>query len=271
MGKDECIRFLKWALPRLQMRWGGFRKVHNQVCKRIYRRMEELELEDYRAYREYLEDHEEEWEELDKRCIITISRFYRDWAVFDELKDRLLPESAERASSEGRPLRCWSAGCASGEEPYTLSLIFHFVLEEQFPELEWEIVATDLDGHMLKRARRACYTESSFKNLPDHWVEKAFEKKNAEYCLRKPYKENVELLQQDIREEQPEGPFDVILCRYLVGTYYEKYLQIELYRQLAGLLAPGGLLVLGSHEEAPGEVETLDLFDKGKQLYRLST
>ncbi len=213
MGKDECITFLKWALPRLQMQWDGFRKVHNQVCKRIYRRMDDLGLESYEAYREYLEAREEEWEELDKRCIITISRFYRDWAVFDELKDHLLPELAGQDRSGNRPLRCWSAGCASGEEPYTLSLIFNFALQASFPDLEWEITATDLDEHMLHRARRACYTESSFKNLPEEWVEEAFEQENATYCLRKRFKQGVEFVQQDIREEQPEGPFDLILCR----------------------------------------------------------
>lgn len=264
---DECTSFLQWALPRLDMRWKGFKKVRNQVCKRIRRRLETLDLESYGAYRTFLEEHPEEWEVLDGLCIVTISRFYRDWAVFDALRE-WLPKAGREARETGRNLRCWSAGCASGEEPYTLSLIFHFDLHPAFPDLNWEIIATDIDAHMLQRARNACYTESSFENLPRPWVEEAFEKSAEMYCLKERFKEKVRLQQQDVREENPEGPFDLILCRYLVGFYYKKELQVEIYSRLGELLRPDGLLVLGNQEEIPKEVTGLELWDKGKHLYK---
>lgn len=78
MRNAECVALLRWALPRLGLRWPGFRRVRRQVCKRIARRIKELGLADVAAYRERLECAPEEWPEFDSLCRITISRFYRD-------------------------------------------------------------------------------------------------------------------------------------------------------------------------------------------------
>ena len=118
MRDAECVAFLQWALPRLRLRWAGFRKVRRQVCRRIQRRMRELDLGDFAAYRTLLETHAEEWGTLDGMCRITISRFCRDKAVFEVLASTVLPELARRALSRDRAMvTVWSAGCGSGEEP----------------------------------------------------------------------------------------------------------------------------------------------------------
>ena len=101
--KDEaCISFLQWALPRLHMHWPGFRKVRRQVCKRLGRRLEELHLSNLGDYRLYLEDNPPEWHILDTICRITISRFYRDWGVFDTLQSQVLPELVEKVLRQGK-------------------------------------------------------------------------------------------------------------------------------------------------------------------------
>ena len=125
MKNHDCTVFLQWALPQLHLRWQGMRKVRGQVCKRIQRRLRDLALPDMAAYRAYLTNHPEEWRVLDEYCRITISRFYRDRAVFDYLQQTLLPKLAQQAMDQGDPtLRCWSAGCASGEEAYTLKILW---------------------------------------------------------------------------------------------------------------------------------------------------
>ncbi len=107
MNDEECVRFLQWALPKLHLRWAGFRKVRRQVCKRIDRRLSELELTDTDAYRLYLESHPIEWESLDSFTRITISRFYRDRYVFDFLKRETLPALASLAQLRSESeLRC---------------------------------------------------------------------------------------------------------------------------------------------------------------------
>ena len=114
MRDSRCVEFLQWALPRLRMRWPGFRRVRRQVCKRIDGRLRELGLDNTAAYQEYLENNPAEWHVLDDFCRISISRFYRDRSVFDCLRDDVLPNLAARAAALGeRQLRCWSAGCAS--------------------------------------------------------------------------------------------------------------------------------------------------------------
>jgi chemotaxis protein methyltransferase CheR len=111
MTDPELVAFLQWALPRLSLRWAGFRKVRGQVRKRIHRRLRELGLPDLAAYRAHLEREPDEWAQLAAMCRITISRFWRDRGVFDWLTGRL-PELA----TTGR-LRAWSAGCAGGRAP----------------------------------------------------------------------------------------------------------------------------------------------------------
>src|SRR5262249_33755531 len=114
-----CVEFLQWVAPRLHLRWAGFRNVRGQVCKRLHRRIRELALPDLDAYRAYLDTHAEEWPAVDALCRVTISRFRRDRGVFDALEHDILPALAAREPE----VRCWSIGCASGEEPYTLAIL----------------------------------------------------------------------------------------------------------------------------------------------------
>jgi chemotaxis protein methyltransferase CheR len=247
MKDADCTEFLQWALPHLGMRWSGFRRMRGQVCKRLRRRMAELGLAELTAYRALLETYPEEWIRLDGLRRISISRFYRDHGVWRTLEGEILPHLAERARVRGETrLRIWSAGCASGEEPYTQALLFAFShggLTECIPE----ILATDSDPHLLERARRACYPATSLRDVPDSW-RAAFEPFGEEHCLRADYRRPVRFLEQDICHAFPEGLFDLILCRNLVFTYFETSLQAEIAKRLAARLTPGGYLLLGIHE-----------------------
>ena len=143
------MEFLQWALPQVGLRWAGFRKPRRQVIRRLHARVQELGLNGLDAYESYLAANPDEWSQFAALTPVTISRFYRDRAVFGALEDVVLPEL--------RPRRAWSAGCASGEEAYTLALIA--------PELE--ILATDVHEPVLRRADAAVYPESSFAELPE--------------------------------------------------------------------------------------------------------
>lgn len=240
------------------MRWPGFRKVRRQVCRRVSRRLNELGLADFEAYRQHLESAPEEWSVLDSYCRISISRFYRDWDVFDRLRDHVLPELAAQRLQDGEPLRCWSCGCASGEEPYTLAIVWRHALAERFADVPCRILATDIEPLMLERARRGCYPASSLKGLPGPWREAAFLERQddgsvreAPYCLRPAYRDMVTLREMDVRRQVPDGPFSLILCRNLVFTYFERPLQAETLQRLVECLASGGWLVTAKKEELP--------------------
>ncbi|MFQ5994019.1 MAG: CheR family methyltransferase [Acidiferrobacterales bacterium] len=267
----ECAQFLQWALPCLRMRWLGFRKVRGQVCKRLKSRFGELALSSFDDYRAYLERHPDEWKVLDSFCRITISRFYRDRAVYDYLFNTLLPERLDTAQVHGAPrLLAWSIGCASGEEPYTLSLGLH--LHKNLPdEQRFTILATDVDAGLLTRARAACYSASSIKDLPPLWLAQAFEKTaRGDYWLRPKFREHVQFFEQDIRTVMPDGHFDLILCRNLVFTYFDPKLQEEAAQALLRRLRGGGALIVGKRESWPLSPMDLVSVVPGLGIYRLS-
>jgi chemotaxis protein methyltransferase CheR len=265
----ECVLFLQWALPRLGLRWQGFRKVRRQVCRRIGSRLEHLGLADVAAYRAFLETHAEEWAELDGLCHVTISRFYRDRGVFAFLEQEALPALARNAVERGdAAVRAWSAGCASGEEPYSLALLWELVLAEKLPGVGLTILATDVDEPVLARARVACYPESSLRELPERWRARGFVERAGLHCLRDDVKRRVRVARHDVRTPAPDGPFDLILCRNLAFTYFDEVLQRRVCSLLAAALVPGGALVLGRHETLPAEAEELEPWRRQQGVYR---
>ena len=252
MQDRECVALLQWALPRLQRPWAGFRKVRNQVCQRIERRRRALALPDVAAYCDYLETHVEEWQALDDLCAITISCFYRDTAMWEALTAEVLPELARRAGTRGaHALQAASLGCASGEEPYTLTLAWQFAVAPQFPGLPLEVTATDVVEAVLERARVACYAATNLKLLPPAWREHGFERMGERFCLRARFREGVTFLQQDLRTALPERQFDLILCRNLAFTYFDTPTQQAMLARFLAHLQPGGALIIGRREALP--------------------
>ncbi len=252
MKDADCVHLLQWALPNLRMRWPGFRKVRRQVGKRIDRRLRQLRLEDVWAYRDYLNLHPQEWAVLDTLCRISISRFYRDRHVFNLLRDRVLPSLAEQALARGDKLiHVWSAGCASGEEVYSIKLVWELGPLQEASAMRLHLTATDADSRLLDRARRGCYPHSSIRDLPHEWLPLAFDRLDEELCVRARFRSDIQFMLQDIRQQMPAGPFDLICCRHLVFTYFDEALQSELLQQILARLGAGGVLVLGKQEALP--------------------
>lgn len=258
MNDRECTEFLQEALPARGLRWAGFRKVRRLVCKRLGKRLRELGVADLAHYRIVLERDAAERLAFDRLCHIPISRFYRDRGVFNALSNDVLPRLAQRASARDQQwLRVWSAGCASGEEPYTLRILWELALKERFPEIELHVVATDVEPGMLRRARAGCYGPSSLSDLPEDWLALAFERKGELHCLREAFRSHTEFVQQDIRAAMPDGAFDLILCRNFVFTYFELAVQQTVAARLVEHLQPHGVLAIGIHEKLPATLSGL--------------
>jgi chemotaxis protein methyltransferase CheR len=114
-----------------------------------------------------------------------------------------------------------------------------------------EIVATDTDRDLLKRAEAGLYGESSLRELPGLWKDRYFERHEGRYRILNSVRTPIVWLEQDVFDERPEGNFDLVLCRYLVFTYCEHRLQAEILSTIAGLMTRGGALILGQMEELP--------------------
>lgn len=252
MTDTECVQLLQWCLPRLGLQWRGFRKVRRIVRRRIERRLAELDLPDATAYRHYLESHPEEWPVLDRVCRIPVSRFYRDRAVFEYLGNVVLPElSAAIVARREAELRCWSAGCDAGEEPYTLAILFRVRVAPRFPGVRLRIVATDVEPEMIELAVRACYPRYAVRDVPADLATAFTESPDGRLRLADECRRDVELGVQDIRVAAPEGRFHLILCRYLALTYFDAALQQRTLSLLRDKLEPGGVLVVGATERVP--------------------
>ncbi len=252
-GDRACVRFLQATLPRLGYRWAGFRKVRRQVCRRVKKRYRELGLSAFDDYADRLAADAEEWHHLDECCRITISRFYRDRRLWHALATAVLPQLYARVAARSPSrLRVWSAGCGAGEEPYTLAILTRLGSTPAPPEIEIEIVATDLDPNQLERAGRAVYPESSLRDLPAEWRERAFDREpEGHRRLSAPFASDVRLYRQDLRHEAPPGRFDLVLCRNLAFTYFDAAGQQKSCERLLSRLEPRGWLALGSHEAPP--------------------
>lgn len=269
MNDHECVEFLQWALPRLGMRWPGFRKVRRQVCKRVGRRMAQIEIDSIGAYRSHLESHAEEWAMLDACCRITISRFYRDRGVFEFVCDDVLPMLATAAGQRDEPtLRVLSIGAASGEEPYTAAILWRCTVAHGFPDVALDIVATDCDATMLGRADEGVYAWGSVKELPPQWRERAFEVVGQRFVLKSEFRSGVRFELADIREAALTGVFDLILCRNLIFTYFDEALQRELLARLIEHMRPAAALVIGLHERLPSFDDGLETWSERHRIYR---
>ena len=260
MRDTDCIAFLQWALPEMGFRWPGFRKVRRQVCKRVGRRLRELELADLGVYREHLEACPDEWKVLDGCCRITISRYFRDLEVYRQLGDQVLPALAQQVTSQGgKTLRVWSAGCGAGDEPYSLSILTRHAQDPHLRQVTVRIHATDSDVVQLERARTAIYPPGCLHDIPELLREAAFERLGqGRLRLREIYREGVDFVSQDLRQTMPDGPFHLILCRNLAFTYFADAIQRDVLAGLLQRLDVGGYLVIGSHEQLPASGFTLE-------------
>lgn len=269
MTDPELVEFLKWCLPKMQLRWVGFRKVRGTIRKRLNRRIRDLGLEDLAAYRRRLENDPSEWPVLDTICRIPVSRFYRDTGVYEMLASRILPERAETACKE-KAGRLWvlSAGCASGEEPYTISLIWHLRVAHSYPGCAIDILAVDIDEHMLSRAMAACYPAGTLKELPNDLLERGLEPSGNDYCVRERFRQSVRFQKADLRRCVPAGPFDVIFCRNTAFTYFNRMTQVSVLSKFETALRPGGYLVIGSHETLVGDTQAFQHVVAGAPVYR---
>ncbi len=245
--------FLQNIMPVLHLRWAGFRRVRDQVYKRLACRISALGLADIEQYRTYLDTHESEWKHLDFLCRITISRFYRDRVVFDAVRDCVLPELANKVLAEGTPeITSWSAGCCCGEEAYTLQIIWHLAvtLGADSPVV-LRTLATDHDEAVLAKAREGCYQAGSLRELPRDLIAAAFTRQGELFCIRQQLRKDVSFLCQDIRLGMPQGPFHLVFCRNFVLTYFDDGLQRDVLGKIVQRLAPGGYLVIGKKESLP--------------------
>jgi chemotaxis protein methyltransferase CheR len=206
---------------------------------------------DYAAYRQLLRHDPAEYGPLLDALTINLTRFFRDATAFQAIEEKLLPELLQCRSSKRR-LRVWSAGCAAGEEAYSLAIILRECLGADLLRWRLEILATDLDSKALDKARQGLYDSFSFQGLAPHyqpWVE-SYLTPDPQRHLAAEVRCMVTFQQHDLIQDPPPPDLDLILCRNVL-IYFDRPQQDRLYLAFHQALRADGYLVLGKAEIMP--------------------
>jgi two-component system CheB/CheR fusion protein len=223
--------------------------------RRIEKRMQEVGIETHSEYTDYLEVHPEEFEALFNTILINVT-FFRDAETWDSLRDQLLPELLERRADSGG-FRVWCAGCASGEEAYTVAMLLAELVGEDRAR-EWvKIYATDADDDALDEARAASYTAKQVAAVPDALREKYFEAREDRFQVRPDLRRTVIFGRNDLVQDAPISRVDLLLCRNTL-MYFNADAQADILRRFHFALRDDGVLVLGRSEML---VRHSDLFE----------
>ena len=220
------------------------------VYGRLSRRLRALGLDSFRDYRNVLSSDPDGQEMVEFCNAITtnLTSFFRESHHFDYLRDQVLLPLATRPP--GQRLRIWSAGCSTGEEPYSIAM----TVRESLPEPnrhDIKILATDLDSDVLSRGRKGIYTEDRVKGMSQARL--AFFREQIDgaarrYTVTPSLRELITFNQLNLMHELPmRGPVDVIFCRNVV-IYFDKETQRDLFRRFSQLQRPGDILFLGHSE-----------------------
>ena len=177
--------------------------------------------------------------------------FFRNPAQFDTLESTVLADRVSTRLRDGRRrLYLWSAGCSTGQEPYSMamSLFEHTVLPETW---DVRLMGTDISGHVLRQCRRATYTAAQMEGVSAERQRRFFERKNESFTVRSWLRQRVEFQHGNLLDGPPRGDLDVAFCRNVM-IYFDRATQRRLGAMLARVVAPGGYLFLGHTESLTG-------------------
>jgi len=238
------------------------------ILRRISRRMAVTHNESLRDYAIYLKDNPAEAAELVMSFLIKVTEFFRDAQAFDYLKKNILPRIIERAREGDKTLRFWSAGCATGEEPYTLALLVADMLGAELPHWSVKIFATDLDEGAIDFARRGLYPPNVLEKLPDGYRDRFFEKIDHDYRISKTLRQMVIFGHQDLSRGVPFPRIDLVVCRNLL-IYFNAELQQHVLDLFAfSLHHTNGYLLLGKAETVRPSQSFYEQIDKRLKVFR---
>jgi len=239
------------------------------IYRRIERRMGLHQITKIADYVRYLRENPQESNLLFKELLIGVTSFFRDPAVWEQLKDKIIPEFL-KARPQGGVLRAWTVGCSTGEEAYSLAIVFKETLEKVHPAKSFslQIFATDLDKDAIDKARAAVYPANISSDVPEERLRRFFMKnEQGGYSVKKEIREMVIFAPQNLVMHPPFTRLDFVTCRNLL-IYLDADLQKKLMPLFHYSLNPGGILLLGSAETIGTATDLFTPLAGKSRLYR---
>jgi two-component system CheB/CheR fusion protein len=244
--------------------FAGYKR--STLRRRVARRMQEVGIDDVDGYLDYLEVHPDEFASLFNTILINVTSFFRDPATWELVRDEVVPDLVERRS--GAPIRVWSAGCASGQEPYSVAMLFAEAVGPDALRERVKIYATDVDEDALEAARAGVYAERELGTLPEELRDRYLERlADDRYAFRKELRRTVIFGRHDLVQDPPISRIDLLLCRNTL-MYFNADVQSRIYRNFHFSLAPDGYLVLGKSEMLLTRTSMFAPIDLKRRVFR---
>jgi two-component system CheB/CheR fusion protein len=234
--------------------------------RQVRRRMDARGLSSISEYRDYLELEPEEFSRLFDSLLINVTGFFRDPTAWQALRDTVLPELLA-AKGPRRPIRVWSAGCATGEEAYTLAILLAEAIGIEDFISRVKIYATDLDEDALQQARAGVYTERQVAEVPEELRKKYFEPSGSRYAFRRDMRRQIIFGRNDLTRDAPISRVDLLVARNTL-MYFNAETQSSIIRKFHFALTDPGFLFLGKAEMLLNHSEQFEPVDLRRRLFR---
>jgi len=245
------------------------RNYHTDILKRrIALRLQYHSIPSYSKYVEFLTKNPKEYERLFETLCINVSEFFRDtpvWVTIQYLFENLI---AAKIKNKHNSIKLWSAGCANGEEPYSIAIALKEALRGISQITRVEIIATDVDKACLKFAQEAIYSKEHLKNVSKKLLARYFELSEGKFYLKEDTKKLVSFDYLDLTSQKYPENIDVLTCRN-VFIYFNRRLQKQILDKFCNCLNPGGYLIMGKSEALGSEYEhCLEIIDTNARIFR---
>ncbi len=254
LSEHELIAFNK-ILDNIYIQRGADFRQYRPRClrRRIVVRMHDNETNSFVDYLCVLENNPQEYDKLLDTITINVSEFFRNPETFDAVRQKIIPPILKRKKRLGSHiLRIWSAGCATGEEPYSLAIMFKGLFVKDLSGFTATIYATDIDEEALKKANIGQFSINALKVFNELELDRYFTKASEDtYIIKPEYKSTIKFLHHNMINARPPNKMDIIFCRNVI-IYFTRELQQRVYENFYNALIKGGFLVAGKVEALLG-------------------
>jgi len=268
-GESQQLRNIQELLQMIRIRTGhDFTQYKlSTVRRRIARRMAVNRIESISEYARYVRKSPDEAEELFKDLVVSVTSFFRDPQVFAKIQKSVIPEIVTAKSPESL-VRIWVPGCASGEEAYSLAMLFMEEVERTRSYVKVKIFATDINHHNIERAREGMFRDNIAADVSSERLQRFFDKRaDGIYKIKSSIRELIVFSVHDITRDAPLVRMDLVSCRNVL-IYMNSELQKKVIPVLHYSLNPGGTLVLGTSEGVGDFHEIFHTVDKKNKIFR---
>lgn len=240
----------------------------NTIIRRISRRMTVNKIEKIENYYEYLRDNYEEVEIFFSELLIGVTNFFRDPEAYEVLKEKIVSRILHKRDFT-QPIRIWISGCSTGEEAYSMAILFYDEMRKKNQEYKLQIFATDIDSNAITTARQGIYPANIVADVPKELLHKYFTKAEDTFCINKNIREMIVFAEQSVIKDPPFSKLDLISCRNLM-IYLSPELQERILPLFNYSLNNDGFLFLGSSETLGKSAQLFSVIDRRWKLFKVN-